>query len=268
VSRVLSAAASPQPPPAAEAPRPEEPRRKGPDIHVAARLTAEEEAHVGGARRRKRPAVEDPASGVGCLMFLVGLVLGLKLLKSAILAILAVILVRMVARRGTAARWVGAVAGAILLSGVFLLLFLGVRTPEPAPEAPPVESPPAVDYDAIALDAFSAQPHGVIAKWTSGKVPGFVDKLSADPAAIQWVAGELGVDLAVAQQYRLVSWRDQIILLVPARDDPLNPRAEAAFRWLLLGAVGEVGGAISVTQPVSASDFKTSPPKGLPAGGD
>ncbi len=269
VSRVLSVAMAPEPPPAAEAPpRREEPCRGGPDIHVAARLTAEEEARVDGPGRRRRHKHEDPASGVGCLAFLVGLVLGLKLLKSAILAVLAVILVRMVARRGTPARRIGAVAGAVVLSGVLLLLFLGVRTSEPAPDAPPVALPPALDYDAIAWKALTEGPHGVIAHWTAGKVPGFVDKLSADPAAIQWVAGELGVDPAVARQYRLVSWRDQIILLVPKRDDPLNPRAEAAFRWLLLSSVGEVGGAISVTKPVSASDFKTSPPKGLPVAGD
>jgi predicted Ser/Thr protein kinase len=267
VSRVLSTAMAPEPPPAVAPPPRQEPRRKGPDIHIAARLTAEEEARIDAPKRGRHRAKDDPASGVGCLVFLVGLVLGLKLLKSAILAILAVILVRMVARRGTAARWIGAVAGAILLSGVFLLLFLGVRTPEPAPSAPPVESPPAVDYDAIAWSAFTAQPHGVIAKWSSGKVPGFVDKLSADPAAVAWVAGELGVDPAVARQYRLVSWRDQIILLVPKRDDPLNPRAEAAFRWLLLNSVASVGGDVSVTRPVSGTEFKTSPPKGLASGG-
>jgi hypothetical protein len=103
--------------------------------------------------------------------------------------------------------------------------------------------------------------------WTAGKVPGFVDKLSSDPAVVRWVAEELGVDPAVARQYRLVSWRDQIILLVPATGDPLNPSAEAAFRWLVLNAVGEVGGTVTVTKPVSGTEFRTSPPKGLATGG-
>jgi hypothetical protein len=94
-----------------------------------------------------------------------------------------------------------------------------------------------------------------------------VDKLSSDPAVVRWVAEELGVDPAVARQYRLVSWRDQIILLVPATGDPLNPSAEAAFRWLVLNAVGEVGGTVTVTKPVSGTEFRTSPPKGLATGG-
>jgi predicted Ser/Thr protein kinase len=277
VSRVLSAAMAPEPPPAAEAPpRREEPRRKGhrdrqvgarPEVHIAARLTAEEEARVD---RPKRGRKDDPAGGVGCVVFLVGLVFGLGLLKSVILAVAVMVLVRIFAG-GAAPRWVGAVLAAIVVTGALVFLLLGVQTPAPTPpDALPELA--TVDWERLAREAVEEATeregfHLVIAHWTAGRRPGFVEKLSANPKVVGWIAGELGVDAAVAGQFRLVSLGDQIILISPLRNDPLNAKADTAFRWLVLHAVGEAGGAVSMTASVSGARFKTDPPKGLGAEG-
>ncbi|HEX5137998.1 MAG TPA: serine/threonine-protein kinase [Planctomycetota bacterium] len=132
VSRVLSAAMAPEPPPAAPPPPPpprEEPRRKRPEIHVAARLTAEEDACIDAPRRRRwDKKYEDPASGVGCLAFLVLLFAGRGLLVAILGAILAVVVVRALARSGGVVRGVVGLGVIAAVVGA-LLLFTGGRAP-------------------------------------------------------------------------------------------------------------------------------------------
>jgi predicted Ser/Thr protein kinase len=268
VSRVLSAAMAPPPePPPVQA----EPVRAEPMIHVkpgevriGGKLVVERDER--GSKRWKKH-FDDPAQGVGCLVFLVGLVFGLGLLKSVILAVAVTVAVRAVPSVRSAVKWVVLGLCVVAVGSIFLLA--GTRAPQPGPDVPVEGDAKASgpDYDAIAWKALSSRPHGVIANWTAGKVPGFVDRLSSEPTVVDWVAGELGVDPAVARQYRLVSWRDQIILVTPAKSDPLYPKAAAAFSWLLLNNAGEIGATITVNKPVSAADFKQSPPRGLKTGG-
>ena len=94
--------------------------------------------------------------------------------------------------------------------------------------------------DAEAWGAMSGQAHGVIAKWVNDKPHGFVEALSSDPAVSQWVAKVLAIELVQVRQYRLVSWSDQIVLLVPEKGDPLNKKAQAAYSWLVQQAAPQV----------------------------
>jgi hypothetical protein len=248
VSRVLSAAAAPEPPPVAAPPPRQEPRRKGRDIHIAARLTAEEEAIVDAPKRGRHRAKEDPASGVGCLVFLVGLVLGLGLLRSVILAVAMVVAVRALPAVGRAAKWATLGLCALAIMGVFLLW--GVRTPVP---------------DAGARDIHQPGAMAVVASWTAGERAGLVEKISKDPAALRWLASELDMDPAAVGQFHLASWDHEIHLIGPREEWPT--KLKAAFGLLVQQAVAEAGGAVTLDSSVPATEFKTSPPKGLASGG-
>jgi serine/threonine-protein kinase len=126
VSRVLSAAMAPEPPPA-----PEAPPRKGPDLHIAARLTSEEEACVESPRRRRRKGKDDPASGVGCVVFLVLLLANRGILVAILGAAVAVAVVRGLAGARGVVRGVAGLLAAAAVVGA-LLLFTSVRSvPEP-----------------------------------------------------------------------------------------------------------------------------------------
>ncbi|MFI5402906.1 MAG: serine/threonine-protein kinase [Planctomycetota bacterium] len=111
VSRVLSAAMLP----------PEAPREEPPRVHVAARLTVEEENRADSRQQKRRNKKEDPAQGVGCLVFLIILVLGRGLVTAILAAVVAVVVVRALARTGNVVRALvgllaaGAVVGVVLL---------------------------------------------------------------------------------------------------------------------------------------------------------
>ncbi len=124
VSRVLSAAALPP-----DAPRAE--------VRMAARWTAEEEgcdAPRGRWKSRMNPThLRDPAQGLGCLVFLVGLVFGLGLLRSALLAFVVLIAVRAVPTLRRAAKWIA--VGLCLVALLSAVLLTGSRASDP-PSAP------------------------------------------------------------------------------------------------------------------------------------
>jgi hypothetical protein len=147
-----------------------------------------------------------------------------------------------------AARWTMAVLAGIAVAGVVVLLFLG-GTSSPATPDPAAQVSPEARW--------------LIANWTAGPRPGLVERLSANPKAVAWVAAELGVGESVARRYRLVSVGDQIFLVSSLGNDPLNAKAESVFRWLVTHAVAEAGGSVAATAPVSGAGFKASPPKGL-----
>ncbi|MFI5402907.1 MAG: protein kinase [Planctomycetota bacterium] len=125
VSRILSAAALPP-----EAPRAE--------VHVAARWTAEEEgcdAPRGRWKSRMNPAhLRDPAQGLGCLVFLVGLVFGLGLLRSVLLAFVVLIVVRAVPSVRRAAKWIA--VGLCVVALVSAVLLMGTSRSSDRPPSP------------------------------------------------------------------------------------------------------------------------------------
>jgi len=221
VSRVLSAATAPEP--AAEAPRGEQPRREepapaeGPRIHIAARLTAEEEAHVDGPKRRRRAnKYEDPASGVGCLVFFVLLLIAQKGFFAAVLgAIVAVVVVRAIARQGSIVRaLVGlAAAGAVILA---FLLFASVRSPVP----------PQPDWfgrpDVTAVETRDDRLYGTIALGsTTSLLPGLGNTFLDDEERRNWIQGMMFIPFPVGKpsvQLRVVQGK------VVASIDVENPR--------------------------------------------
>ncbi|MHC4669348.1 MAG: serine/threonine-protein kinase [Planctomycetota bacterium] len=103
-------------------------------------------------------------------------------------------------------------------------------------------------YDARGWDALNRSPHAVIAKWTQNKEPGFVEELSVRPDVVEWITGVLEIDAAQARGYRLVCWREQIILVLPSPKDPLARKAAVAFSWLVQDAVSQVGGTAVPTR--------------------
>jgi len=131
VSRVLSAAmAPPEAPAPAQAPPPR--REVPPPLHVAKRLTIEEEARVEARERRRHVKRDDPASGVGCLVFLVLLVAGRGFLTAILGAVVAVVVVRALARSGNVLRvLVGLAVAAVVVGALFL--FTGVPSPQGEP---------------------------------------------------------------------------------------------------------------------------------------
>jgi len=142
VSRVLSAATAPPPePPPAEVPPEVEKRgreKRRPEVHVASRLTAEEEARAakswcwprrseGTHDRPRRRKHEDPASGLGCLVFLLLLLTHRGLIVSILGAVIAVAVVRALAGAGNVLRGiVGLLAAAAVVGAIFL--FTSVRS--------------------------------------------------------------------------------------------------------------------------------------------
>jgi predicted Ser/Thr protein kinase len=119
VSRVLSAAMlPPEAPPVPEAPR----------FHVATRLTVEEECRSESRPRKRRDKKEDPAQGVGCLVFLIILVLGRGLVTAILAAVVAVVVVRALARTGNVVRALVGLLAAGAVVGV-VLLFTGLDVP-------------------------------------------------------------------------------------------------------------------------------------------
>ncbi len=123
VSRVLSVTMLPPAAPPVEAPR-QEPSR----VHVAARLTVEEESRSGSRQRKRKGKSDDPAQGVGCVVFLIILVLGRGLVTAILAAVVAVVVVRALARSSSVLRAVIGLLAAAAVVGA-LLLFTGARAP-------------------------------------------------------------------------------------------------------------------------------------------
>jgi len=120
VSRILSAAALP-------------PEGARAEVHVAARLEKGSDAPSRWRSRMDPAHLRDPAQGLGCLVFLVGVVFGLGLLRSVLLAVVVLIAVRRVPSLRRAAKWIAVGLCVVALLSAVLLTGRTTADPEAAP---------------------------------------------------------------------------------------------------------------------------------------
>jgi predicted Ser/Thr protein kinase len=106
----------------------------GPLVHVAARLTVDEEEEIDRRGRRRRRKYEDPASGIGCLVFLILLLAHRGLLVAILGAVLVGAVVRALAGSRNAFRGLAGLLGAALVIGALILFTTAGGAPESRPE--------------------------------------------------------------------------------------------------------------------------------------